>query len=108
MPWRHPPRAYQGRTFPGGSTRTILDRGPFTVDGERALLAGQQIDTVVTKNSGGSATVAKLVAARELGLDVVMVSRPASPVVPTVGTVDDAVRWAQKIAPARRAPSWRL
>jgi len=72
----------------------IRDRGPFTVDGERRLLTEHGIDTVVAKNAGGSATEAKLAAARALGLTVVMVRRPPPPPgVPVVATVEDALAW---------------
>jgi precorrin-6A/cobalt-precorrin-6A reductase len=72
---------------------TILERGPFTVESERALLTARSIDAVVSKNSGGSATAAKLVAARQLGVPVVMVRRPACPAVHTVSTVDEVLDW---------------
>ncbi len=71
----------------------VLARGPFTADAERALLREHRVDVVVTRDSGGVMTAAKLVAARELGLPVVLLDRPAAPEVPTVGTVDEAVRW---------------
>ncbi|MBB5190959.1 precorrin-6A/cobalt-precorrin-6A reductase [Silvimonas terrae] len=65
---------------PGNARAQILGvRGPFTADGERALLHAHQIDVIVSKNSGGAATEAKLEAARELGLPVLMFSRPALP-----------------------------
>jgi precorrin-6A/cobalt-precorrin-6A reductase len=49
------------------------------VDGERALLHEHGIRVLVTKDSGGEMTTAKLTAAREVGLPVVMVDRPAMP-----------------------------
>lgn len=57
----------------------LLARGPFTVESESALLAQQRIEVLVTKDSGGAATAAKLVAAREAGITVVMVDRPPVP-----------------------------
>lgn len=56
--------------------RIILDRGPFEVEAEKKLLVGNQIDCVVTKNSGGALTAAKLTAARSLGVSVLMIERP--------------------------------
>ena len=71
----------------------VLARGPFAPAAERALLQAHGIEIVVCKNSGGAATGGKLAAARELGLPVVMVGRPADPHgVPSVETVEAA--WA--------------
>lgn len=75
----------------------ILDRGPFTVAGELALMRGERIEVVVSKNSGGRATDAKLEAARELGLPVVMVERPAGNGVAELHDVDAAVRWLEGV-----------
>ena len=72
----------------------ILARGPFTVEEELAVLREHRVDVVVTKDSGGAMTAAKLTAARELGLPVVLVRRPpVPPGVPTVSTVEEAVAW---------------
>ena len=76
-------------------TTVLLARGPFTVDEELALLREHRVEVVVTKDSGGHLTEAKLTAARRLGLPVVLVRRPPLPPgVPTVATVDEAVTWA--------------
>lgn len=72
----------------------LRSRGPYTLDGELDLMRRHRIDIVVTKNSGGSLTSAKLVAARELGLPVIVVDRPAEPdEFQRVSTVDEAVSW---------------
>lgn len=71
----------------------VLDRGPFTVDGELALLRRYDIDVLVTKDSGGTMTAAKLHAARRLGLPVVMVDRPPTPPADQVESVEDALPW---------------
>lgn len=57
----------------------LLERGPFDVAGEIELMRRHRIDLLVTKNSGGDATAAKLTAARELDINVVMIDRPALP-----------------------------
>ena len=64
----------------------VLARGPFSVASEIALMREHRIEVLVTKDSGGPLTEAKLVAARELGLPVLMVERPALPDVPAVPT----------------------
>jgi precorrin-6A/cobalt-precorrin-6A reductase len=56
--------------------KVILARGPFTLDDEERLLREEAIEIIVTKNSGGAATYAKIEAARRLGLPIVMVERP--------------------------------
>jgi len=65
---------------PGNARATIIGaRGPFSLDGERALFDAQQTDVLISKNSGGAATEAKLAVARERGLPVVMLQRPSLP-----------------------------
>jgi precorrin-6A/cobalt-precorrin-6A reductase len=79
--------------LPAGAT-LLLDRGPFSVADELALMREHAVDVVVTKDSGGHLTEAKLIAARELGLPVVLVRRPPLPPgVETVATVDEALDW---------------
>jgi precorrin-6A/cobalt-precorrin-6A reductase len=71
----------------------LLARGPFTLEEETALLREHRVDVVVTKDSGGTATAAKLTAARDLRLPVVVVRRPPLPegvtAVPDVPTALD-------------------
>ncbi|MFI6073218.1 cobalt-precorrin-6A reductase [Actinoplanes sp. NPDC051343] len=69
----------------------VLDRGPFTLDGELGLMRAHRINVLVTKDSGGSAP--KLAAARERGVPVVVVDRPSIPPASTVATVGEAVGW---------------
>ncbi|MCV3208933.1 cobalt-precorrin-6A reductase [Mesorhizobium sp. YC-39] len=66
----------------------LLARGPFREADERALLESHRIDTVVSKNSGGEATYGKIAAARALGIEVVMIRRPALPDVASAETVE--------------------
>ncbi len=79
--------------------QVVTARGPFTVAGELVLMRGHGIDVVVTRDSGGSQTAAKLAAARELARPVVMVDRPPAPAAPTVATVTDAVAWLERGGP---------
>ncbi len=73
--------------------RVISDRGPFTEAGERALLAETGAEALVTKNSGGAATAAKLAAARAADLPVLMVERPPPVVGPRVETAAAGLAW---------------
>jgi precorrin-6A/cobalt-precorrin-6A reductase len=72
----------------------LLSRGPYHYDDEFALMREHRIDALVTKNSGGDMTRAKLDAAAALGIPVVMVARPQLPDgVAAVGTVQEAADW---------------
>jgi precorrin-6A/cobalt-precorrin-6A reductase len=77
----------------------LLDRGPFALGAERDLMARHQVEVLVTKNSGGSQTAAKLAAARSLDLPVVVIDRPALPAaLDVVDSVADAVGWLGALA----------
>lgn len=72
----------------------VRDRGPFSVTDEVALMREHGVDVLVTKDSGGSYTAAKLDAAAQLGVPVVVVSRPANPDgMPELADVSDVMGW---------------
>ena len=73
----------------------VLDRGPFTLEGERALMRRHDIDLLVTKDSGGTHTVAKLDATRERGVPVIVVRRPPGQATQTAPTVIEAFGWVR-------------
>lgn len=78
--------------------RLVLSRGPYRYDDEFALLRVHDVDALVTKNSGGDMTRAKLDAAAALDIPVVMVARPQLPDgVTAVGTVREAADWVAEV-----------
>ncbi|GEM_PF-70916 len=81
----------------------MFDRGPFDFDSEHSLLRRHRIDVVVTKNSGGDSTSAKLEAARSLHIPVIMIERANTPPVRTVSTVREAAEWIVEVFGAARA-----
>lgn len=81
--------------------KLILDRGPFSLAGELKLMRDEQIEILVSKNSGGEATYAKIEAARRLGVRVLMLRRPKAPEAETVFELDAALAW---IAAHGRSP----
>ncbi|WP_242186842.1 cobalt-precorrin-6A reductase [Sphingomonas sp. CARO-RG-8B-R24-01] len=78
--------------------RLIVDRGPFDVAGDVALMRDHAIDVVVCKNAGGTGARAKLIAARELGIPVVMIDPPVLPERVQVEAVADVLRWIDHAA----------
>ncbi|MGB7542311.1 MAG: cobalt-precorrin-6A reductase [Burkholderiales bacterium] len=84
-----PPRA----PLPLPEAEVIVARGPFDRAGDRAMLANYRADIIVAKNAGGDSASAKIEAARDLALPVVMVRRPIIPARETVETVAEVLRW---------------
>lgn len=81
----------------------LLDRGPYTLEKETALMVEHRTEVLVTKDSGGDLTRAKLDAAGALGVHVVVVRRPGAPDAPeSVSDVDAAVRWTRQQRPRER------
>ncbi|PZQ99344.1 MAG: cobalt-precorrin-6A reductase [Cereibacter sphaeroides] len=70
-----------------------VSRGPFTVEGDRDLLLRHRIEVIVSKNAGGDGASAKLAAARELGLPIIMIDRPAIPQRREVHSVAEVLDW---------------
>lgn len=82
--------------------KILQARGPFDRDSEARLLTKEEIDVIVSKNSGGTATYAKIEAARELDLPVIMISRPDKPAGHVLGSPEDAVAWLHGCASGSR------
>jgi precorrin-6A/cobalt-precorrin-6A reductase len=93
----------EGITLPR-NTRLILDRGPFDEPAETALLSSEKIDMLVSKNSGGAATYAKITAARKLGIPVVMIARPHKSHGHVVNNAEAAASWLEKRLAHRAIP----
>ncbi len=73
--------------------RVVVMRGPFEREAERRFLKSEAIEVILAKASGGDSARAKLDAARNLGLPVVLLRRPSPPPGPTVASIADAVAW---------------
>ncbi len=83
-------------------TEIISARGPFALEDEMTLLRDRHIEILVTKNSGGTATEAKLAAARALALPVILVARPPLPQAEVVADAAGALRWIHDTAGRKR------
>lgn len=82
--------------LPISSYELLIARGPFQLDHERALLQRHAIDCIVSKNAGGADTYAKIEAARERNIPVIMVDRPQIPQWPArtrCETPQQAMEW---------------
>jgi precorrin-6A/cobalt-precorrin-6A reductase len=78
----------------------LIARGPFDLAGDTELLLAHRIDCIVCKNAGGSGAQAKLLAARALGLPVLMVQRPPSADCHVVSSVAEVLQWLLHGGPA--------
>jgi precorrin-6A/cobalt-precorrin-6A reductase len=79
--------------------KLILARGPFEAEAEVRLMREEGVEVLVSKDSGGEATRPKLDAARELGIPVVMIRRPAPPDVPVLHDLDAVLAWIEAHRP---------
>ncbi|MEY8829399.1 cobalt-precorrin-6A reductase [Sedimentitalea sp. XS_ASV28] len=71
----------------------VIDRGPFSVESDRALLQQHRIELVVSKNAGGDGARSKIDAARQLGLPVLMIDRPVIPARDEARTPAQVMEW---------------
>lgn len=77
----------------------IVGRGPFHEADEFRLLGERRIDVVVSRNSGGEATRAKITAARRLAIPVIMIQRPEPEPGPCLDDIEETVEWiAERLA----------
>lgn len=74
----------------------IVGRGPFGVEDELRLMVEQDIDVVVSRNSGGEATLGKIVAARRRGIPVIMLERPAPEPGEKFSELKEVVQWIEQ------------
>lgn len=79
--------------FPFANGEFLVGRPPFSVGDEMRLFKTLEIDWLVVKNAGGEASRSKLIAARQLGIPVLMLSRPRMNGAKTVETIADAMAW---------------
>lgn len=79
--------------LPLSDCTVIIARGPFDAASDRALLQEHRIGLIVAKNAGGGGAVAKLTAARDLALPVVMIDRPAMPARQVVHDIGPVLHW---------------
>jgi precorrin-6A/cobalt-precorrin-6A reductase len=75
------------------NAEVIVSRGPFSLAGDRELMASRRIAYLVARNSGSSGARAKIDAARELGIPVIMIARPTLPERPRVESVEEVMAW---------------
>jgi precorrin-6A/cobalt-precorrin-6A reductase len=73
----------------------ITGKPPYVIEDERAILADYNIDTLVTKHSGGDGTAAKVFAAADAGIKIVIIRRPPPEPGSVAETVDDAFQWIE-------------
>lgn len=73
--------------------QVVVSRGPFTKEGDKSLMQNHKTQLLVSKNAGGTGARAKLDAARDLGLPVLMIDRPVLPLRTELATPADVLRW---------------
>lgn len=73
----------------------VVGRGPFTLEGDRELLRSRRIEILVARNAGGEGAEAKLLAARELGIEILMIARPPALDRPSMADLAEVLEWIE-------------
>jgi len=71
----------------------VIGRPPFSVEDEQKLIIDHKIKILVTKNSGGDQTKAKLEAARLEKISVIMINRPPAEPIEETNSCQDVLKW---------------
>lgn len=74
----------------------VVGRGPFGADDELRLMEERDIDLLVSRNSGGEATVGKITAARRRGIPVIMLARPAPEPGEQCSDLKEVLQWVAR------------
>ena len=74
----------------------VVGRGPFDAEEELRLLTEQEIDVLVSRNSGGDATVGKIAAARRRGIPVIMIKRPVPEPGERCSEIEEVLQWIER------------
>lgn len=75
--------------LPFASSELVIGKPSPDPESEAALLVAHKVTHIVCRNSGGSGAFAKIVAARQLSIPVIMIERPAAPAGRSFATADD-------------------
>ena len=73
--------------------KLVLSRPPFKFSAEKALLQNYDIDCLISKNSGGNGTKAKIKAALQLSIPIILIRRPPNLPGLKYNTVGQCVEW---------------
>jgi len=76
----------------------LTGRPPFSLEEEQEHLRFEEIDLLITKQSGGNATYAKIEAARIAKIPVLMIERPAPPPGETVSSIEACIEWLNRLS----------
>ena len=79
--------------FPLPDAEVVVGRGPFRLEDDLELMRAHRTELLVAKNAGGAGAEAKILAARTLGIPVIVIDRPELPDRPVRRTVAEVMDW---------------